>query len=443
MGATTAEDRRPAGHDEEPHEALDEAAAFTYAEHSALRPSTIGPVGLELEAHLVDLDAPDRRLGWDEVHRATALITDLPGGSVVTVEPGGQVELSGPVAAGVAVAVRRLQSDVSIARSRLAAVRTGLAALGTDPVRPPLRVNDGRRYVSMEQHFDALGHRAPGRAMMCSTASLQVNLEAGPPERWHERVARAERIGPVLVAVSACSPWLAGARTGWRSTRQRIWSGLDPARCGPVLTGSSQVPSTDPSHAWAHYAMAAPVMMVHAGDAATGHPEAVTRRVPFRDWASGAALLGGRRPTTADLGHHLTTLFPPTRLRGFLEIRCVDASPAPWWGALAALVTTLMDDDRVGAVADEACEPVRHLWGVAARDGLDDAAVHRAAVACTRAAAGSPPSGLAADLARLADLVASGRSPGDAVACSADPVATLLAATSQENEDSPEEDDDA
>ena len=154
--------------------------------------------------------------------------------------------------------------------------------------------------------------------MMTSTASIQVNLDAGPRDGWAERVRLAHALGPTMIAIAANSPLLAGRFTGWVSTRQRVWSQLDSARCGPILGASGDDPCTD----WARYALKAPVMLVHTPDAV-----AVTEHVPFADWADGLVLLGDRRPTTADLDYHLTTLFPPVRPRRWLEIRYLDSVP--------------------------------------------------------------------------------------------------------------------
>ena len=85
------------------------------------------------------------------------------------------------------------------------------------------------------QHFAALGCAAPGTAMMCATAALQVNLDAGPAARWAQRLGRIRALGPVLVALSACSPYLAGETSGWRSMRQQAWHGIDHARSDPVV----------------------------------------------------------------------------------------------------------------------------------------------------------------------------------------------------------------
>ncbi len=151
-------------------------------------------------------------------------------------------------------------------------------------------------------------------------------------------------------------------------------------------------------------------------DPGSGSVHPVTRRVPFAAWVTGAAPLAGRRPGAADLDLHLTTLFPPVRLRGFLELRCLDAVPARWWPGLAGLVVTLLDDPQAAAVAEEACQPVAGAWTTAARDGLQDPALARAATRCAEVAAARCPSGLRDRVGDYAELVAAGRSPGDELA---------------------------
>ena len=112
------------------------------------------------------------------------------------------------------------------------------------------------------------------------------------------------------------------------------------------------------------YALRAPVAFVRPGG---DDVLAVAGTVSFEHWASGAVRLGGRRPTAADLDTHLTTLFPPVRLRGYLELRYLDMTAPRWWPAIAAVVTTLMDDPVAADPAAEATEPTAPLWTEAAR----------------------------------------------------------------------------
>jgi len=296
------------------------AEAADHITAGSLADAPVGLVGLELEAHCFDVADPARRPEWPELCDVIASVPDLPGASAVTVEPGGAVELSTPPMRGVLDAVDALRADRAVLRTVFARAGLGLVLLGADPLRPPRRVNPGARYRAMEKHFVAAGTGAAGAAMMTSTASVQVNVDAGPAAGWADRVRLAHALGPTMIAISANSPLLAGAFSGWRSTRQRVWGQLDTARCGPVLGVSGDDPASD----WARYAMRAPVMLVREpGGAAVP----VVDYVAFADWVDGQADLAGRRPTTADLDYHLTTLFPPVRPRRWLEIRYLDSVP--------------------------------------------------------------------------------------------------------------------
>jgi glutamate--cysteine ligase len=136
----------------------------------------------------------------------------------------------------------------------------------------------------------------------------------------------------------------------------------------------------------------------------------VTRRIPFLDWLRGVAPID-RRPTLDDLEYHLTTLFPPVRPRGYLEVRYLDALPDRWWPALAAATAVLANDPVASDIAAEAALPVAGRWVKAARAGLGDPALRRAAERCLDAAARRCPAPLAAEVGALADAVAGGRGP--------------------------------
>jgi len=140
-----------------------------------------------------------------------------------------------------------------------------------------------------------------------------------------------------------------------------------------------------------------------------------TREVPLAAWLERPDLLG-RPATLADLDHHLTTLFPPLRPRGYLELRCLDALPDRWWPAVAALVATLADDPAAADRAAEACAVLGDAdlaLAAAARHGLDAPALRAAVRTCTDVAARHAPAGLEDDLALLAALAADGRWVGE------------------------------
>ncbi|MDP9094044.1 MAG: glutamate-cysteine ligase family protein, partial [Actinomycetota bacterium] len=347
---------------------LDAGAARSHVARAALTPSPVGAVGLELEFHLVDRSQPQRAITWPELSELMDGLTAMPVQSSITTEPGGQLELSSPPQRDVGDAIAVLRSDQRLLTQAVRQAGFGLASIGADPARPLRRVTPASRYAAMEQHFDAVGCGRPGREMMSSTAALQVNLNAGPEVMWPARIAHIHNLGPMLVAMSACSPLLAGRASGWRSMRQQAWCGIDPGR-------SRRVPGIeDPAQAWASYALAAPVMLVREPD---GSAAAVTDRVSFAQWAAGASAMH-RPPTIDDLDYHLTTLFPPVRQRGYLEIRYLDAVPDQWWPALATIVTTLIDDPVAADSAADACRGIGNpggtedAWVRGARDGLGD-----------------------------------------------------------------------
>jgi glutamate--cysteine ligase len=373
-----------------------------------LRDGPVGKVGLEIEAHCFDLADPTARPDWDRLTDVIAAVPPLPGGSAITVEPGGAVELSGPPCDGPSAAIAAMHADRVVLRDAFAQHGLGLVLLGADPLRPAKRINPGARYRAMERFFVASGTAAAGAAMMTSTASVQVNVDAGPRDGWAARVRLAHALGPTMIAISANSPLLGARFSGWRSTRQRVWSQLDSARCGPILGASGD----DPANDWSRYALRAPVMLVNeSGPEAAAVP--MTEWVPFVDWADGRTLLDGRRPTQADLDYHLTTLFPPVRPRGFLEIRYLDSVPDSVWPAVVFTLVTLLDDPVAADVAAEATEPVATQWDRAARTGLADRRLHAAAVQCVRAAAERAPAELEDAMSRLLDQVEQGRSPAD------------------------------
>jgi glutamate--cysteine ligase len=270
----------------------------------------------------------------------------------------------------------------------------------------------------MELHYRSTGQSEAGLAMMCATAALQVNLQAGRTNEWSERVALTHALGPVFIAIAANSPWLSGKQTRWKSLRRRVWSGLDPHSCAPLDW------TDDPAASWASFALQAPATLVTRADGAV---DPVGMYVPFLDWVTGAVPLGGRRPTINDLQTHLSTLFPPVRLRGYLEIRYLDTVGPRWWPAVAAALTTLIDVPTAADAAAEAVEETATLWEAAAQFGLSDDRLAGAAQRCMEIAAAHAPNELRFAVEDLASLVAQRRSPGDEFADRVDEVGALAA----------------
>jgi glutamate--cysteine ligase len=336
-------------------------------------------------------------------------------------EPGGQIELSSLPAASISGAIDLLRRDTACLEAALADAGLGLSGTGLDSSRPPHRHLDEPRYAAMERAFDRDG--PDGRVMMCTTAAVQISVDAGDAsstttgvaERWHT----AHAIGPVLVAAFANSPLQEGLPTGWRSSRQRAWLQMDGTRTAAVRGHGGCTDSEDPHEAWARYALDARVLMIRGAD-----EWIVPDDLTFRAWLRG----DGPRPATAeDLDYHLTTLFPPVRPRSWLELRMVDQQPGEGWVVAVAVAAALIEDARASDAAREACEPVAGRWALAARDGVADPAIERAAQSCFDAAVGALPRlGVDDDTRRAVDrfvdrYVSRGRCPADdqmeSVAC--------------------------
>ena len=384
----------------------DAEEAREYLTAQALTPGPIGAVGLELERHVVDRAQPTSVVSWRRLQQALQGL-ELPRGSRITLEPGGQVELSTPPARDICAAIDGLQADDAALRQALDGCGLGLLATGTDPLRGPVRVNPGDRYAAMATYFSSAGYAADAATMMCSTASLQVNVEAGPESGWAERVAHLHRWSAALIALSSSSPLLSGQERGVRSERAAVWQRLEPSRCSPFVGRG------DPAGAWASFALAAPVMLLR--DPATGRRSPVRERVPLVSWLAGDRRLGDRRPTLADLDLHASTLFPPLRLRGFLELRVLDAVPTRWWPGLAALTVAVLDDPLAADRASEAVEPTVRRTADAARLGVADPALLAAAQGVVQAALPAVPAGLRPAVEDWAELLDSGRTPADLV----------------------------
>ncbi|SNS40977.1 ergothioneine biosynthesis glutamate--cysteine ligase EgtA [Actinoplanes regularis] len=306
----------------------------------------------------------------------------LPSGGAVTVEPGGQVEISSAPAESLPALHAAVTADHALLAELLGRSGIVLGERGIDPHREPRRILDTQRYAAMERAFDRAGH-----TMMSSTAGLQICLDAGEagsaPARW----AALHEIGPPLLALFANSREHAGRDTGWASARMAAWYGIDPRRSGPALNGG------DPAGDWARYALAAPLLCVRRDGDCWDAPPGVT----FADWITSGVFVE-RPPTVADLDYHLNTLFPPVRPRGYLEVRYLDTQPGEEWIVPVAVIAALMADDSITARAREIAAPAADRWWVAARDGLGDPVVRTAAaglaeLACRHCdAVGLPPS---------------------------------------------------
>ncbi|MEU6553836.1 ergothioneine biosynthesis glutamate--cysteine ligase EgtA [Streptomyces sp. NPDC046915] len=343
-------------------------------------------LGVEVEWLVHELRQPRLPVTPERLEAAYAALRTVSLGSALTVEPGGQLELSSPPAASLMECIGTVSADLDAVRAVLAEDGLGLVGVGHDPWHEPRRFLREPRYDALETCLDRTGEA--GRHMMCTSASVQVCLDAGYEEpgplghgrRWW----LAHQLGAVLVAAFANSPLVGGEPTGWLSTRQLLWMEIGAGRAGAP-------PAGEPRTAWARHVLDAPVMCVRLDGAPWEVPEGLT----FRDWIRKAE---PRPPTREDLDYHLTTLFPPVRPRGHLELRMIDAQPGDdGWIVPLAVTTALFDDPQAAETAYRTVKPLAErtlglpaphnpLWTDAARYALADAELREAAVACFAAA---------------------------------------------------------
>jgi glutamate--cysteine ligase len=337
-------------------------------------------VGLELEWLTVRTqDGGQPNLATLEA--VIAATSPAPAGSRLTLEPGGQLEVSAPPFDDVRSAIAAAATDAAALEGAARRVGVALLARGSVP-QPRERLLHMPRYDAMEAWYDT---RDPaGRWMMRNTAALQVNMSTGPSDRWHASVMA----GPTLVAAFANSP-----APGWKSARMGWWMAMDPQY------------TLSPAD-WATQVLDAPVMLIRVAD---DDFRAMAATRSFRQWITDGHELGF--PTEDDLAYHVTTLFPPVRCRGWLELRMLDALPSPWWEVATAVTVAILQDP---AVARYSCAGAEELWEEAARFGLANPFLARAAGRCFAAAVEALDGDLAAAVEEYADrFVSRGRCPAD------------------------------
>jgi glutamate--cysteine ligase len=367
-----------------------------------------GRVGIESEWFVQHDHDPTATVPLARLQRLLDAAGPLPGGSAISFEPGGQIELSTICAPDPGLACELLRGDLAALDKVLTDHRLARAGFGVSPVAPPCRVLDTPRYAAMEAYFDA--DDTAGRVMMTSTAAVQVSLDAGADDRdvrrrWH----LLNDLAPLLTAAFANSPLHRGRPTGLRSTRADVWSRIDAGRTARPV-------GDNPVEAWTRYALDARVLLVRREN----RPWVADPGMTFAEWVSGDTPHG--RPTYDDLAYHLTTLFPPVRPHGWLEVRSIDALADEHWPVAVAVTTALVEDPRAADRAREALERLTTVDDAAyARDALTEPRLRHAATTCFEAALDALPrlgvdgalTGPVSDY--LQDYVGRGRTPADDV----------------------------
>lgn len=350
---------------------LSTADVVEYVSDTIFTSSIEGRIGAETEWFPVFENDPYAYVPLEQLTQILDPSRPLPCGGTITFEPGGQIEVSSAPGLGVSETCSALSADLSSVRESLDPHGIKLVGVGLDPLRPGRRVLDLPRYEAMEAYFDA--GWPEGRSMMRATASIHVNLDVAGIEEGAERWRLAHALGPVLCAVFANSAIARGRPTGWKSTRLALWQAIDPSRTLPTP------PVGDPVGVWSHYALQARVMFIRND----GVAEAIPQKLTFAEWLEQGHPLGF--PDLEDLRVHLTTLFPPIRPRGWLELRMIDALPDPWW-RVPIVLSSMVYDRKAAQKIDELAEPTADLWTVAARHGMEHQLLSETAQGCFTAA---------------------------------------------------------
>jgi glutamate--cysteine ligase len=287
------------------------------------------------------------RLDWCERSSSKGAPSFVAGsGAQLTFEPGGQLEYASAVHRSIDALARELDHVECALRDSADAAGIELLACGIDPFNgpdlAPLQL-DGERYRRMAAYFATIGR--DGARMMRQTASLQLCIGGiDLCARW--RLANA--VAPWLVAMFANSRRYAGVDSGCASYRAESWRGVDTMRTG-VFEGR------DPVREYAAFVLAAPAFLA-VDEGAPAHA--------FADLPDGVA-------TAPALATHLSTLFPESRPRGYLELRSLDAVNTEERRRALALVAGLFGDDRAAARAAELLdEPDPDLLRAAGREGM-------------------------------------------------------------------------
>ncbi len=366
------------------------------------------------------------RFGWAEVREGAHIIGLSRSGASVSLEPGGQFELSGAPLATVHDTAAELDSHLAEVKAIADPLGIRFLPLGAAPAwrHTDMPVMPKGRYRLMTDYMGRVGTH--GTQMMYRTSTVQVNLDFASEADMVKKLRVALALQPVATALFASSPFFEGQPNGHKSWRSRIWRGLDDSRTGmlPFVFEDGMG-----FQRYVDWAVDVPMYFVYRDGTYID-----ARGQSFRDFLAGRLpALPGEKPTLSDWADHLTTIFPEARVKKFIEMRGADAGdrahlialPAFWVGlvydaaALDAAWDLVKDLDAETREGLRVAASVAGLQGEANGHRLHDLA--RNAVAISRAglaARGRAGAGLADEtawLAPLADSLATGRTQADAI----------------------------
>lgn len=298
-----------------------------------LRPPTYdGPQGIR--AVLEGL----AQFGWTPVIEGGHLIALKKDGASVTLEPAGQLELSGAPLENLHQTCRETAGhlgELKIVSDRLG---IGFFGMGFQPKWPREEMPwmPKGRYKIMREYMPKVG--GLGLDMMTRTCTVQVNLDFASEADMVKKFRVSLALQPIATALFADSPFREGQPNGFLSYRSHIWTDTDPDRTGML---DFVFEDGFGFERYVDYILDVPMYFVYREgryiDAAG---------LSFRDFMRGElSVLPGEKPTLSDWGDHLTTAFPEVRLKRYLEMRGADAGPWSRLCALPAFWTGLLYDD--------------------------------------------------------------------------------------------------
>jgi glutamate--cysteine ligase len=358
------------------------------------------------------------RYGWTPVREGENVIGLARNGANISLEPGGQFELSGaPLSSAVEVAAE-LRTHLEEVRSVADPMGVRFMGIGAPPdwSHDQMPVMPKGRYRLMTDYMGRVGTH--GTQMMYRTATVQVNLDYGSEADFVKKLRVALALQPVATALFASSPFFEGKPNGHRSWRSRIWRGLDDSRTGMLPFAFEDGMGFQ---AYVDWVLDVPMYFVYRDGK---YINALGQS--FRDFLNGKLpALPGEKPTLSDWADHMTTVFPEARAKTFIEMRGADCGDEAHIAALPAFWVGLMYDqtaldaawDLVKGIDAETREGLRvaasvsALAGKAGGVGLHDLA--RAAVGLSHAGLVARGLGEEALLLPLVDSVKSGKVQAD------------------------------
>ncbi|HVY85926.1 MAG TPA: glutamate--cysteine ligase [Caulobacterales bacterium] len=289
---------------------------------------TLEPVPYEGERGIgALLDGLADKYGWARVKEGANTIALSQAGASITLEPGGQFELSGAPLEHMHQTCAETGSHLSQLRDVAGALGISFLGLGFSPKwsleETPIMPKG--RYQIMRRYMAKVGRL--GRQMMFRSCTVQTNLDFGSEADMVKKFRVGLALQPIVTALFANSPFAEGRTNGFLSYRGHIWTDTDPDRTGMLPFVFEDGMGFE---RYAKYALDVPMYFVYRD----GKYIDVAGR-SFKDFMNGKLPeLPGERPTLKDWEDHLTTLFPEVRLKTYLEMRGADSGP---WSRLCAL----------------------------------------------------------------------------------------------------------